>query len=276
MVEQLTRKNRIARAGRRAGFTIGEMMIVIAVIAILAALIAPLAVNVITQNRINACIEELDIIKKAIVGDPSLVEGGTRSSFGFVGDMGTLPRENLNDLGFPLNNFTLGDLIYQNGLQGSPGPGTVLWGWRGPYINEDLDPWGRQYIYRTITGNPLISAIIRSMGQDGIDGTADDISISIHVDEVSAMVQGNTLDNCGAGTASDIDIDYPDGTTVTQIDLADTTAENPIYSSGGTRIPIGIRRIVFTVGGTSYPRLLYINNGPQTVVNFRVPGTCPN
>jgi len=268
-------ENRIKETEQRAGFTVGEMVIVIAVIAILAALIAPVAVNVITQNRINACIEELEIIKKSIVGDPSFVEGGTRSSFGFVGDMGILPRDNLGTLGFGQNN-TLGDLMNQNGLQGSPGPGVLLWGWRGPYINEDLDPWGRRYIYDTNTGNPLIGAVVRSSGQDGIDGTADDISVSIRLDEVSSMVGGNTLDSCGAGTACDIDIYTPDGSSVQVIDFTDTTAENPIYNTGGTRIPIGIRLIEFTVSGNTYMKFLYINNGPLTVVNFRVPGSCPH
>ena len=73
------------------GFTMGEMVIVLAVIAILAAMIAPLAVNQITQARYDACREELQIIKQAIVGDPSLIEGGVRSSYGFVGDIGVIP-----------------------------------------------------------------------------------------------------------------------------------------------------------------------------------------
>ena len=68
-----------------------ELVIVIAVIAILAGLITPLAVNQIEQARYDAAKEELKIIKTAIVGDPSLIEGGTRSSFGFVGDLGNLP-----------------------------------------------------------------------------------------------------------------------------------------------------------------------------------------
>ena len=54
---------------KNAGFTIGEMVIVIAIIAVLAALITPLAVNQITQARYKTCREELSLLKKTIVGD---------------------------------------------------------------------------------------------------------------------------------------------------------------------------------------------------------------
>ncbi|MCP5048517.1 MAG: hypothetical protein GY940_15210 [bacterium] len=244
-----------------AGFTVAEMVIVLAVVAILAGLITPLAVNVITQNRINACIKELTVIKQAIVGDPSLVEGGSRSSFGYVGDMGVLPG-------------ALDDLVNQGSQTGTTTTSGVMWGWRGPYVNEVNDAWGRAYNYSTdpaVTGSALISVLIWSAGQDGVSGTGDDISITIRQDEVTSFVTGNTLDGDGAGTDCTITVYAPNGTTVQTYILTPTTTTNPVYSSGAQRFPIGIRRIEFTKGVTTYPFSLNLNNGPITVVNFREP-----
>jgi hypothetical protein len=205
------------------------------------------------------------------------VEGGTRSSFGFVGDLGVLP----SDPNAPANLDGLEDLVNNTGTVVYPSwsqdPGTGIWyGWRGPYINEYIDPWGRNYYYNPNTGNPLISAIIGSVGPDGLPSTPDDITITIRRDEVFSLVGGNTLDNCGAGTDCNISISFPNGTTIRTDSLTPTTADNPIYNTGDTLlIPIGIRRIVFTLGGNPYLKLLYVNNGPLTVANFREPGTCP-
>ncbi len=66
----------------KRGFTMIEIIIVLAVISILAALIVPLALNQITQKRYTTCREELQLLKQAIVGDATLVAGGVRSSFG--------------------------------------------------------------------------------------------------------------------------------------------------------------------------------------------------
>jgi prepilin-type N-terminal cleavage/methylation domain-containing protein len=111
---------------RVTGFTMLEVVIVIAVIAILAGLIAPLAVNTIKQSRVNACWEEIQIIKKVIVGDPTLVEGGSRSSFGFVGDLGVMPA-------------TLDELINRDPIRPTYQPyltSNMYFGWRGPYISK--------------------------------------------------------------------------------------------------------------------------------------------
>jgi hypothetical protein len=288
------------RAGQRqekkrikAGFTVGELVIVIAVIAILAGLIAPLAINVISQKRIDACLEELEVIKKAIVGDPTLIESGTRSSFGFVGDTGALP----SNPNAPFNLDGLDDLVNNAGAVIYPAwqqdPGSGLWyGWRGPYINEYRDPWGRDYNYalRTETDDDKRIAFIWSSGVDGLTDTDplsgdprndDNILISISQDEISSMVSGNTLDNCGAGVACSIRIKAPDITGIqTYPPLANptisTTAEIPFYNTGDNlKLPIGIRRIEYNIGGIDYNRLIYINNGPNTVVNLRQPGTCP-
>lgn len=275
------------------GFTMLEVVIVIAVIAILAGLIAPLAVNTIKQSRVNACWEELQVIKKAIVGEPAWVETGSRSSFGFVGDVGTIP----GDLQELITRAATRPTYHQDTSTG------MFFGWRGPYISDRLDPWGRNYNYlvRNATDTDKTIVYIWSSGSDGqtaADPTStvamntDNIRISINQDEAFSMICGNTLDRCGAGsTCSNIIVNAPTGALnpndiFTTTPALTTTTTNPIYTTGyslfpfttpATRLyPIGIRRISFTTGGINYAFLITINNGPITTVHFREPGTCPN
>jgi len=245
---------------KQAGFTLGEVVIVIAVIAILAAMITPMAVNQIVQKRYDFCREELKNLKIAIVGNPELLESGSRTSFGFVGDVGILPR-----------GTTLDDLLTDNGIPLYTAAGVIPWGWRGPYVAEVKDPWGRDYLY-TSTANGFIAAQISSLGPDGNPGTGDELSIDIRQDEVSSRVSGNTMDACGAGTGFTITITYPayDGSSFSLTNFTFTTDQtNPIYHSNAL-IPIGIRHVSF--GG--FQRLIFINNGPTTIVNLKTPGPC--
>lgn len=265
------------KTGFQAGFTIGEMVIVIAIIAILAALITPLAVNTITQGRIDACIKELENIKKAIVGDPELVQNGTRSSFGFVGDIGLLPA-------------TLDQLTDGTGLpaypQTSPS-GNTTWGWRGNYISDYRDPWGRDYLYinnwpggsPTFLALPPIIAVIRSVGPDGQDdgGADDDISIVIRTDEAFSMVSGNMLDECGAGVQyQSVQLNYPVGTTTLGSQLLIPGAGQVVFNFT-IPVPIGVREISFLaeVGDTTtQTQFMIINNGPSTTRNLKDPDVC--
>ncbi len=266
------------------GFTIIEIVIALAIIAILASMVAPLAVNHIQSKRFDACREELEIIKKAIVGDPALVEGGTRSSFGFVGDLGVLPA-NLGEL----TQNTAGTFpVWQLG------PNTMWYfGWRGPYLSEANDPWGNPYTY-VLNPAAYISARISSGGPDGI--TAG-LTIDIRFDEVFSVVSGNILDPCGASAPcsltqqSSVIIYYPEGTAGLQTRTAQINAEIPIYNTMTTTtflptpyftVPIGIREITgtiaFTNGSISQTkttnRLIYINNGPITTETLKAAGTC--
>jgi type II secretory pathway pseudopilin PulG len=69
------------------GFTLLELVVIVAVMAILAAAVAPTFLNQIGDARIQATQEEAQTLYEAIVGHPT--ESGTQ--FGFVGDMGEFP-----------------------------------------------------------------------------------------------------------------------------------------------------------------------------------------
>lgn len=256
------------------GFTLGEMVIVIAIITILAAIITPLAVNQITQARYDACWDEIEEIKKAIVGDPSLVENGSRSSFGFVGDLGILPSaaDGLEDL---VANTVYGTftVTYSNWPQTHTSG--LVWGWRGPYISEYADPWGNNYNYTTAGLPANIVARIWSMGADQQSGTNDDVAIDIRNDEVYSMVNGNTLDECGksATYGNPITIFMPGGTGAATISINATYTNPPIFQF--TSIPAGVRTITFTpVTSPTITKFITINNGPIVLYNLRDPAVC--
>ncbi|MCX6552768.1 MAG: prepilin-type N-terminal cleavage/methylation domain-containing protein [Acidobacteria bacterium] len=148
------------RTNRSAGFTLLEITVVIAVLAILAAAITPMILQQIVETKIGSTRNEAKLLHEAIVGKPDVV-----GSYGFFGDLARYPKD-------------FKELL-------KPSPGTFLFhtdtfrnvgmGWKGPYINvgdskDDalVDAFGREY-QGAQTGQ------VRSAGPDGVFETEDDI-----------------------------------------------------------------------------------------------------
>ena len=122
----------------RRGFTLVELVIVIVVLGILAAFALPRFGTMSNSSKIAATKEEMTSLKRAIIGNPSVVSGGQLIDRGFEGDVGFAPSR-LQDLALKpdsINNY--------NKL-------TRL-GWNGPYIDSSdglylADAWGSNYVY---------------------------------------------------------------------------------------------------------------------------------
>jgi prepilin-type N-terminal cleavage/methylation domain-containing protein len=133
------------------GFTLVELVLVIVITGILATVAFRTAGTLSETARTEETKQELDALACAIVGNPELQTNGTRSDFGYVGDVGAMP----SDL----------DALYAN-----PGVYTT---WKGPYIGNHFtqiaddykkDAWGDEYEYAggvTIRSNG--SGIVRKL-----------------------------------------------------------------------------------------------------------------
>jgi prepilin-type N-terminal cleavage/methylation domain-containing protein len=148
------------RRAQPAGFTLIEVTVVLAVLAILAAAITPMVLQQLVDAKVEATRREARQLHEAILGRPDVP-----GSFGFFGDMGRWPTS-FEELFEPLPGTPLfTTATFRN----------VGMGWKGPYINAgdstaDLltDAFGRAY-QGAETGR------IRSAGPDGLFDTADDI-----------------------------------------------------------------------------------------------------
>ena len=130
----------------RRGFTLIELLLVLIILIVLAAIALPKLTGTAERARIDACSAEIH---------------------NFTGAM---ERFNLDMGRFPTNDEGLDALLHNTANSAD---------WRGPYIqlnNVPKDKWGKEYIYRAPGVKNLNGVDISSVGPDGQDGTADDIT----------------------------------------------------------------------------------------------------
>ncbi len=248
----------------RKGFTLVEVIVILAVIAILAAIAVPLALRIFQVTAEDATRTEMQNLKKAMIGDIGKLQSSVRTDFGFLGDIGRLPTgpANLDEL---LVKGTLPAWTFDTTKQ-------VGAGWKGPYITgaaageapEDFkkDQWGNSYTYSdadfTNADGQLADGKITSAGPDGTFGTADDIVLEILKSETTATVSGFIKDpNGNPAQSASVTINFPaNGALTTSTATTDSTGR---YSF--SNIPFGKRSINVT------PKLI-VTSARATIAAF--------
>jgi general secretion pathway protein G len=126
---------------RRQGFTLVEMLLVVAIIGILAALVIP---------RIAGSTDHARIVSAG-----ADIHGGIKTAIDrYEIDNGSYPR-------------SLNDLVQQ--------PSDAKH-WSGPYLDQvPVDPWGNPYVYYYPGKHNPAGYDLSSMGKDEKEGTDDDI-----------------------------------------------------------------------------------------------------
>lgn len=168
------------------GFTLIEVIIVIAIVSILAGIMIPFIYRVWENAEIETTRERMSDLKKAIVGDPRLIQNGVRINYGYVGDCGTLPGK--------LENLIVAD-------------SNECPNWKGPYLpagfnssDYDKDAWGNSFNYTIIEridslGRRIVASLISAGPNRQFDSctSGDDICLDIYQDEVTPVksIEGN-------------------------------------------------------------------------------------
>ncbi len=135
-----TMKN-VRRAPRR-GFTLMELLLVLVILGVLAALVVPKFTNRTQQARETAAKTDVSTIQGAL--DAFEIDTGR----------------------YPTTEEGLGALL--------TAPANVE-GWRGPYLTRGLpkDPWGNPYVYRYPGQRNTTGFDLSSTGPDGREGNDD-------------------------------------------------------------------------------------------------------
>ncbi|HEX2189345.1 MAG TPA: type II secretion system major pseudopilin GspG [Longimicrobiaceae bacterium] len=134
----------------RAGFTLIEILVVILVLGVLAALVAPNVFQHVGASRTTAAKSQLELVGAA------------------------LDAYRLDNDSYPSSEQGLGALL--TAPAGSPAPRN----WRGPYLKKSVpaDPWGSPYVYRSPGADPKHDYELLSWGRDGKEGgTGEDADI---------------------------------------------------------------------------------------------------
>jgi general secretion pathway protein G len=134
-------ENRIFSRPRQSGFSLIELLLVLVILAVLAAVVVPKFTNRTEQARVTAAKTDISMLDTAL--DAYEIDNGR----------------------YPGSDEGLAALVSAGSAKN----------WKGPYIKKDVpvDPWGNAYIYRYPGTNNANGYDLVSFGPDGREGNDD-------------------------------------------------------------------------------------------------------
>ncbi len=231
----------ISKLKNNNGITLIEIIVTVVIAGILSAIAIGSLGKLSETSRVEETKAELIRLETAIIGNPQLENNGTRTDFGYVGDVGAMPA-NLD------------------ALVSNPGGYAT---WKGPYIESRFtetpndfkeDAWGVPYTY---SGNSIVSTgsgsdIVRKFGTSVTDFTSNAIS------GLLTDVDGNPPTNLADSIT--VLLTYPNG-------LGGTTTVSTTVNRGGqfsfSSIPIGNHTISIIYQPTHDTLTRYVTTLPS-------------
>lgn len=253
----LRKKLQLQLSHNGKGFTLIEVVLVILLLGILAAMTASYMREFGDAEKWETTRAKMEAIKTAILGDPEIDSFGERTRFGYIGDMGRLP----------------GSLTV---LTASESPAYIFTayygvgsGWRGPYISQEFsgeypieqDEWGNAFSYSTTANPPSLI----SYGADGASGGSvfdQDITLEFPASSRLSTVHGTI--RSGENTLSDevVQIQYPVNGTLTE--ALNTSDAKGFFSFSG--VPFGARALMVTSVSPVIGPVVLVVDEPQEVL----------
>jgi general secretion pathway protein G len=138
MTESVERRNCVRDNARDAGFTLVELLVVLAIIGLIAALVAPQVLRYLGSARVETTQAQLKNIGSAL--ELYYLDSGK----------------------YPSSDIGLTSLV------AAPRDGSI---WNGPYLKSEAalkDAWGNGFVYER-TGEPP-AIVVKSLGRDGKSG----------------------------------------------------------------------------------------------------------
>ena len=245
----------------QSGFTLLEMILVLFLVGLMASATLMLTEGVEDQAKYDDTKRRMEIMRKAIVGDPTRTVNGGPEISGFVADMGRLPL-------CVAELLTAGDASgasFQSPCDGSeitawqPDPSTGIgFGWRGPYLQVTPERNG-DLRFRDGYGNSDTSDAQNSGWLWDLVDASDAITTDVS-DAVKIQLQSEGFDASSA---------YPTTGPMDLISSSDWLLQHPITAS------LTIKNMSSTPQPTPNPvdillRIYNRNNSIDSDVSFHI------